>query len=159
MWSGRGSNESQPPLPSSTTQPYTPHSSFTHQMVQTRMILIHTRPCSTNSIVRMQVPSPLICLFEGYLSQRLQRVTLNGQCSPGSWYCSLSRSAKLLMFADDVLMYKPITSHSDLIAFQIDVDTIGHWSLLNHLSPNTNKTKFMLISRSKHLIYSQCPHI
>ena len=84
-----------------------------------------------NKLHRMQVPSPLICLFEGYLSQRLQRVTLNGQCSPGSWYCSLSRSAKLLMFADDVLMYKPITSHSDLIAFQIDVDTIGHWSLLN----------------------------
>ena len=124
-----------------------------------RRFLIHTRPCTTNSIVRMQVPSPLICLFESYLSQRLQRVTLNGQCSPGSWYCSLSRSAKLLMFADDVLLYKPITSHSDLIAFQNDVDTIGHWSLLNHLSPNTNKTKFMLISCSKHLIYSQCPHI
>jgi len=63
------------------------------------------------------------------------------------------------MFADDVLLYKPITSHSDLVAFQNDVDTIGHWSLLNHLSPNTNKTKFMLISHSKHLIYSQCPHI
>ena len=71
--------------------------------------------------------------------------------------CSLSRSAKLLMFADDVLLYKPITTRSDLIAFQNDVDTIGHWSLLNHLSLNTNKTKFMLISRSKH--YSQCPHI
>jgi len=61
------------------------------------------------------------------------------------------------MFADDVLLYKPITARSDLIAFQNDVDTIGHWSLLNHLSLNTNKTKFMLISRSKH--YSQCPHI
>ena len=61
------------------------------------------------------------------------------------------------MFADDVSLYKPITSHSDLIAFQNDVDTIGQWSLLNHLSPNNNKTKFMVISRSKH--YSQCPHI
>ena len=30
------SNESQPPSPSSTAQPYTPHSSFTHQAVQTR---------------------------------------------------------------------------------------------------------------------------
>ena len=58
------------------------------------------------------------------------------------------------MFADDV---KPITTRSDIIAFQNDVDTIGHWSLLNHLSLNTNKTKFMLISRSTH--YSQCPHI
>ena len=37
------------------------------------------------------------------------------------------------------------------------MDTIGHWSLLNHLILNTNKTKLMLISRSKH--YSQCPHI
>ena len=48
------------------------------------------------------------------------------------------------------ILYKPITTCSDLIAFQNDVDTIGHWSLLNHLSLNTNKTKFMLISRSKH---------
>ena len=61
------------------------------------------------------------------------------------------------MFADDVLLYKPITTRSDLITFQNDVDTIGQWSLLNHLSPNNNKTKFMVISRSKH--YSQCPHI
>ena len=53
--------------------------------------------------------------------------------------CSLSRSAKLLMFTDDVLLYKPITTHSDLIAFQNDVDTIGHWSPLNHLSLNTNQ--------------------
>ena len=30
------SNESQPPSPPSTAQPYTPHSSFTHQAVQTR---------------------------------------------------------------------------------------------------------------------------
>ena len=48
------------------------------------------------------------------------------------------------------ILYKPITTCSDLIAFQNDVDTIGHWSLLNHQSLNTNKTKFMLISRSKH---------
>jgi len=61
------------------------------------------------------------------------------------------------MFADDALLYKPITTHSDFIAFQNDVDTIGHWSLLNHLSLNTNKTKLMLISCSKR--YSQCPHI
>ena len=46
-----GSQRITTPLPSSTTQPYTPHSSFTHQMVQTRMILNRTRPCSTNSIV------------------------------------------------------------------------------------------------------------
>ena len=84
---------------------------------------------SLNKLHRMQVPSPLIRWFEGYLSQRLQSVTQNGQCSPwipilsgvpqGSisgplllliyindlTHCSLSRSAKLLMFANDVLLY------------------------------------------------------
>jgi len=49
-WEGFPTNH-DPSLPSSTTQPYTPHSSFTHQMVQTQTILIRTRPCSTNSIV------------------------------------------------------------------------------------------------------------
>jgi len=172
VWSGRGPNESQLPLPSSTTQPYTPHSSFTYQMVQTQMILIHTRPCSTNSIVcKCLLPSSdglrATCLSDS--RESLQMVSVLG-CHRVQFrdlvvliyindltHCSPSRSAKLLMFADDVLLYKPITTRSDLIAFQNDVDTTGHWSLLNHLSLNTNKTKFMLISRSKH--YSQCPHI
>ena len=135
-----------------------------------------------NKLYHLQLPSPLIRWIEGYLAQRFQRVTLNGQCS--SWLpvrsgvpqgsilgpllflsyindlscCSLSRSAKLLMFADDVLLYKPITTHTDFIAFQNDVDAIGHWSLQNHLSLNISKTKFMLISRSKR--YSlQCPNV
>jgi len=135
-----------------------------------------------NKLYHMQVPSPLIRCFEGYLSQRLQRVILNGQCS--TWlpvhsgvpqglifgpllfliyindltHHSLSCSAKLLMFTDDLLLYKPITTRSDFIAFQNDVNTIGHWSLLNHLSLNKlYNTKFVLISHSKR--YSQCPHI
>ena len=56
------------------------------------------------------------------------------------------------MFADDVLLYKPITTRNDLIAFQNDVDTIGHWSPLNHLSLNTNKTnpQQALLSVSPH---------
>ena len=37
------------------------------------------------------------------------------------------------------------------------MDTITNWSHENHLSLNINKTKFMLISRSKQ--YSQCPQI
>ena len=85
-----------------------------------------------NKLYHMQVPSLLIWWVEDYLSQHFQRVTLNGQCS--TWLpvysglpqgsilgsllflicindltrCSLSRSAKLLMFADNVLLSKPI---------------------------------------------------
>ena len=44
-----------------------------------------------NKLHRMQVPSPLILWFEGYLSQRLQRVTQNGQCS--TWLPVLSGGA------------------------------------------------------------------
>ena len=55
------------------------------------------------------------------------------------------------MFADDVLLYKPIETHCDFIAFQNDVDTITNWSHENHL------TKFLIITRSKQ--YSQCPQI
>ena len=61
------------------------------------------------------------------------------------------------MFADDVLLYKPIETHCDFIAFQNDVDTITNWSHENYLSLNINKTKFMLISHSNQ--YSQWPQI
>ena len=53
------------------------------------------------------------------------------------------------MYADDLLLFKPISCQQDLSIFQCDVNLISQWTLQNHLSLNCNKTKYMLISRSR----------
>ena len=59
------------------------------------------------------------------------------------------------MFANDVLLHKPVKTHGDFLAFQNGV--VSQLSQVNHLILNTSKTKFMRISHSK--LYSWSPHI
>jgi len=61
---------------------------------------------------------------------------------------------ELFLFADDVLLFKPIKSNDDFYDFQKDIDAINSWTVINHLTLNTSKTKFMLITRTKSC---QCP--
>ena len=60
-----------------------------------------------------------------------------------------SKDSHLMMYADDLLLFKPISCQQDLLTFQCDVNLISQWTLQNHLSLNCNKTKYMLISRSR----------
>ena len=62
---------------------------------------------------------------------------------------SLSEGSKLVMYADDVLLYCPIISENDYTFLQHDVDALGVWSLLNHLSFNASKCKSMVLSRKR----------
>ena len=66
----------------------------------------------------------------------------------------LTPGTKLFLFAEDILLFKPIKSDSDFCDFQKDIDTISNWTVANHLTLNANKTKVMLISRNRK---SQCP--
>ena len=61
----------------------------------------------------------------------------------------LSMGSKLVLYADDILLYHPIVSESDYTLLQLDVDALGIWSLLNHLSFNIKKCKTMVLSRKK----------
>ena len=63
----------------------------------------------------------------------------------------LSPGAKLFLFADDILLFKPFKSDSGFCDFQKDIDAISNWTVANHLTLNANKTKFMLISRIREL--------
>ena len=87
VWSGRGFQQI-------TTPP-----SFLHHSALHTTLFVHTSDGTNtndsephqallNKLHRMQVPSPLIHWFEGYLSQRLQRVTLKLMVSvpPGSQF-------------------------------------------------------------------------
>ena len=66
-------------------------------------------------------------------------------------YLALSQGAKILLYADDILPYKPINMPSDFDDLQADVNTIAHWISGNHLTVNSSKTKCMLISRKLHI--------
>jgi len=60
------------------------------------------------------------------------------------------------MFADDIVLYKSISSQRDSSDFQGDVDLVANWVKSNHLSLNVSKSKLMFITRSRS---HQCPLI
>ena len=62
---------------------------------------------------------------------------------------ALSEGTKLILYADDILLYRRIYTEKDYAVLQQDVDSLGVWSLLNHLSFNPVKCKFMVFSRKK----------
>ena len=62
---------------------------------------------------------------------------------------ALSPGTKLMLYADDIVLYKPIAVPLDSTRFQADVNLVNDWVSNNYISINTSKTKFMLISRRR----------
>ena len=52
-----------------------------------------------------------------------------------------------VLFADDLLLYKPITHQSDFLAVQEDITEVENWSTANYLTLNPLKCKYLIISR------------
>ena len=61
----------------------------------------------------------------------------------------LSCGSKLILYADDILLYKPIHILSDVVALQSDVDSICSWISSAGLKLNPKKSKLLVISRQK----------
>ena len=61
----------------------------------------------------------------------------------------LSSGSVLNLFADDMLLYKPITSQHDYQSLQEDVNRIQKQVNTNYLSLNSSKCKCMLVTRRK----------
>ena len=113
----------------------------------------------------------IIDLLHSYLSGRSQSVVVNGYTSEpikvvsgvpqGSVLgpllfilyvnslCSLtfSENCELVMYADDLVLYKTILSEMDWTDFQNDIARVSTWTVENHLTFNTSKCKCMLFSR------------
>jgi len=66
-------------------------------------------------------------------------------------HSALSPGSKISLYADDMLLFKTIISTGDYVELQKDVDTLNNWVTTNHLSFNTSKCKYMLISRKKYI--------
>ena len=59
----------------------------------------------------------------------------------------LSEESKLVLYADDILLYHPISSPWDYELLQRDVDAVQAYASTQHMTLNTTKCKFMLVSR------------
>ena len=64
-------------------------------------------------------------------------------------FSNFSSNSSLVLYADDITLYKPLSHSSDLADFQADINTIHSWFVSNHLSANASKTKAMVISTKK----------
>ena len=129
------------------------------------------------NFLEFQPPSS-IGLRTTYLHGRRQRVVLNDTHSQWLPVCSsvpvfllgplmfliyinglsnlaLSQGAKILLYGDDILLYKPINTPINFDDLQADINTIAHWISGNHLTVNSFKTKWMLISQKR----SQAHHL
>ncbi len=64
----------------------------------------------------------------------------------------LSDGSVLNLYADDMLLYKPVSSPEDFRHLQSDIDHIGDWVSRNNLTLNPNKCKTMIISRKRNSV-------
>ena len=53
------------------------------------------------------------------------------------------------LYADDLMLYRPIYSATDYYLLQMDIDNLCVWSDDNLLKFNGRKYKYMIISRRK----------
>ena len=63
----------------------------------------------------------------------------------------LSEGSKISLYADDMMLYKPISSSVDLTNLQKNVDSIFEWSCSNFMVFNVTKCKSMLLSHKRNV--------
>ena len=73
--------------------------------------------------------------------------------------CNFCPGSKLVMYADDVLLYRNILRAEDYVSLQADLDTIDEWSSSNYLQFNLSKCKYMIMSRKKCFFPSNLLHV
>ena len=55
----------------------------------------------------------------------------------------------IVLYADDMVLYRPIYSYEDYWLLQQDINAIATWIADNHLQFNTSKCKYMTISQKR----------
>ena len=126
--------------------------------------------CSLSSV---GVSGPLLQWFQSYLSDRSQRVVLNGHSSSalsvksgvpqGSIlgpllfivyidslaHVNLSPGTSIVLYADDILLYRTLSTYKDNALLQSDVNTISSWIATSGLALNPSKSTLLVISRQR----------
>jgi hypothetical protein len=68
----------------------------------------------------------------------------------------LSINSHLTLFADDMLLYRPISCEDDFSLLQEDIDGISNWVDCNYLQFNVQKCKFMYVTRKPQSQFTPC---
>ena len=55
----------------------------------------------------------------------------------------------MVLYADDMVLYRPIYSYEDYWLLQQDINAIAMWIANNHLQFNASKCKYMTISQKR----------
>ena len=124
-------------------------------------------------LVELGIHPTLLAWLCSYLSRRCQHVVVNGQSSSSKYVLSgvpqgsvlgpllfliyidtilsleFSESSKISLYADDVLLYKPIVTSSSFYELQVDINNISMWTSINLMSLNTEKCKCMLLTNKR----------
>ena len=61
----------------------------------------------------------------------------------------LTTNSRLILYADDIVLYKPINNQHDIELLQQDIDSICKWTKEHGLKLNSAKTNILPISRSR----------
>ena len=123
----------------------------------------------------------ILLWVKSYLTDRSQKVIVNGKASnptpvlsgvpqgsvigpllfliyiDGVMNLPLSETSNLILYADDILLYRAIKCESDYSVLQDDINTINYWVEENHMQFNTAKCKYMLISHKRYKTTSPTP--
>ena len=65
----------------------------------------------------------------------------------------LSRNSNLIVYANDILLYKPVDSAEDINQLQQDVDLILKWMTSQGLTDNQSKTQLLPLTRSRNALH------
>ena len=125
-----------------------------------------------DSLSSLNIPPILVSWFHSYLQGRTQKVVIEGSHSSKSHVISgvpqgsilgpllfiiyineladlsLLNSAKLTLYADDILLSQEISAPSSIHYVQSNINLISTWISSHYLTINSLKTKYMIISRS-----------
>ena len=124
------------------------------------------------SLSTFGVSGPLLAWISNYLTDRKQRVVLAGASSsltqvtsgvpqgsilgPLLFICfmntishlPLSVGSKLVLYADDIVLYRPTNSTQDIDSLQRDIQLIVDWTKDHGLTLNSSKTTVLPFTRS-----------
>ena len=74
-------------------------------------------------------------------------------------YLPTSDGSHSVLYVDDLLLFRSIKGRKDFQLLQDDISSIDKWAQQNHLTFNSAKYKYMVISRKRMFTYPEALHL
>ena len=130
-----------------------------------------------DKLCQLGLNSQIVKWVHNYLADRKQKVVVNGVSSLSTNVTSgvpqgsilgpllfliyiddiatvnMTEGSKIVLYADDILLYCPISIPEDIEHLQNDVDKLQAYASANYMTFNAIKCKFMLVSRKRQRVH------